>query len=325
LGKLLVWGVGVLLVWAALREVAWPDLRAALSALRAAEVLVLLGVNILVLLSFSGRWWAILRGQGFRVPYLTLSLLRLAGFGVSYFTPGPQFGGEPLQAYLLHRRHRVPAASAAASVAMDKSIELLGNLAFLLLSLPLVVELGFLPGSQLEAMSFFAAGLMALPLILLLLLRAGWRPLARLAVRAPMRWPLLSGVTGFLGQTEEALAQLMGGAPWGWLGALGFTVVSWLGLMGEYALALRFLDLRLSPLESLAVLAAARLAFLGPFPGGLGLLEASQVFALRALGHGAAQGASMALLIRARDLLFGGLGLWLGASWVGGKRRGKVP
>ena len=38
------------------------------------------------------------------------------------------FGGEPLQAYLIHRRQRVPGATALASVTLDKMLELLANL-----------------------------------------------------------------------------------------------------------------------------------------------------------------------------------------------------
>jgi uncharacterized membrane protein YbhN (UPF0104 family) len=53
-----------------------------------------------------------------------------------------------------------------------------------------------------------------------------------------------------------------------------------------------------------------------PVPAGLGALEASQVFALQALGYDAALGLSLSLLIRLRDLLFGGLGLALAAHWT---------
>jgi uncharacterized membrane protein YbhN (UPF0104 family) len=55
----------------------------------------------------------------------------------------------------------------------------------------------------------------------------------------------------------------------------------------------------------------ALLSFLLPIPAGLGALEAGQVFALGALGYSPVQAISLALLIRARDLLFGGLGVLL--------------
>ena len=79
-------------------------------------------------------------------------------------------------------------------------------------------------------------------------------------------------------------------------------------------LALQFLGLDL-PVEG--VVTAARLAILLPFPAALGALELSQVLALTALGFGAAEGAAMGLLIRARDLSSGGVGLILTARFLG--------
>jgi uncharacterized membrane protein YbhN (UPF0104 family) len=51
-------------------------------------------------------------------------------------------------------------------------------------------------------------------------------------------------------------------------------------------------------------------------PGGLGALEASQVFALGAFGISAAAAISVTLLIRARDILIGGLGLLLASRGI---------
>ena len=60
-----------------------------LSRLRAAQFFVLAILNGLILLVLNGRWWLILGGFGYHLPYLTLTGYRLAAFGVSYFTPGP--------------------------------------------------------------------------------------------------------------------------------------------------------------------------------------------------------------------------------------------
>jgi uncharacterized membrane protein YbhN (UPF0104 family) len=53
-----------------------------------------------------------------------------------------------------------------------------------------------------------------------------------------------------------------------------------------------------------------------PLPGGLGALEASQVFALGRFGISAGVALGVALLMRGRDLLIGGIGLLLaGRGW----------
>jgi uncharacterized membrane protein YbhN (UPF0104 family) len=96
------------------------------------------------------------------------------------------------------------------------------------------------------------------------------------------------------------------------LQALLISLVSWIVIVGEYWLMLHLLGLDLTPVQTISALTAARIAFLLPLPGGLGTLEASQVLALGALGLNPAAGISLSLLIRARDVALGGLGLWWG-------------
>jgi len=92
---------------------------------------------------------------------------------------------------------------------------------------------------------------------------------------------------------------------------------TWVGMVFEYWLLTRFLGLRLSLSQVISALVAARLAFLTPLPGGLGALEASQVLALQSLGLDPSYGVSVSLLIRIRDILFGGAGLFILASLFG--------
>ncbi len=92
--------------------------------------------------------------------------------------------------------------------------------------------------------------------------------------------------------------------------ALALSLLSWGLLLSELWLAVRFLGPSLTWLQLIAILTAARVAFLLPLPGGLGTLEASQVLAFQAIGLDPAMGLSLSLVIRARDALFGGVGLW---------------
>jgi uncharacterized membrane protein YbhN (UPF0104 family) len=101
--------------------------------------------------------------------------------------------------------------------------------------------------------------------------------------------------------------------------ALFVSTLTWVALVGEYWLMLRFLGIELDALQTIVVISIARFAFLTPLPGGLGALEAGQILALTSMGFSGAEGLSMALLIRARDLLFGGLGLLLGGLLLGGR------
>ena len=129
----------LLLLWV-LQTVSLRQVWQVLGGLSLWQILVLILANGLVLITMSGRWWLILRAQGHPVPYFTLAGYRLAAFGVSYFTPGPQFGGEPLQVYLVRGHHRVPGSLAVAGVTLDKLLELLVNFSFLVGGLIFVVQ-----------------------------------------------------------------------------------------------------------------------------------------------------------------------------------------
>ena len=96
------------------------------------------------------------------------------------------------------------------------------------------------------------------------------------------------------------------------LAAFGLSVLVWLALVFEYWLALRFLGLELVWWQLIVIITAARLSLLTPIPAALGVLEAGQAIALQALGFAPEFGISIGLIIRARDVFFGLLGLWLG-------------
>lgn len=87
-------------------------------------------------------------------------------------------------------------------------------------------------------------------------------------------------------------------------------------MVTEYALILSFLGIDLHGWQTFAAWTTSWLAFLVPLPGGLGALEASQVFTLGAFGISAALAIGVTLLIRARDLLIGGLGLFIASRVV---------
>lgn len=309
---LLLW-----LLWLASPAQVW----AALQTVTAAEAAALMLLNGLVLLTLNGRWWLIVRGLGCRLPFSVLLGHRLAAFGVSYFTPGPHFGGEPVQVLLLEQ-HDVPRTAAVASVVLDKTLELLINFTFLAGGVLLVLRsrlFGALVGVE---AAVFAGALLTLPLLLLALLWRGGLPISRAlqsralqaaASQLPRAWqprlqPLLAGVR----RVERQASRFCRRAPQALAGALLISILSWLLLMAEFWLMLTFLGLSLTWMQLIGLLVAARVAILLPLPAGLGSLEASQLLALSALGLNPAIGISAALLIRARDLCLGLLGLYWG-------------
>ena len=103
----LPWLLSAALLVGVIRLVPINEVAAALRQLRPAEIAALMVANGVVLLAITARWALLLRGQGYDVPFTALFGYRLAVFGLSYFTPGPHVGGEPLQLLLVEREQDV--------------------------------------------------------------------------------------------------------------------------------------------------------------------------------------------------------------------------
>ena len=315
---LLLFALGMVVLVYVLRRADLAEIRLVLAAISPADALLLLLVNLVVLVIFSGRWWLFLHAQGYRIPYHKLVGYRLAAFGVSYFTPGPHFGGEPLQVYLVTQRHGVPASASIAAVTLDKIFELIVNFTFLAAGLLFVIRTQVAPADVGNDAVFYALGLLALPLVLLALLWRGRHPLSGAlgALRRVTDGPRLQRWQAVLRTSEDDVAVLCRTQPSILTAALGVSLLSWAAIIGEYWLMTRLLGLPLTLEQALLALVAARIAILLPMPAGLGALEASQVLALQMLGFSGATGATIALIIRARDVFLGLIGLWIGGAGI---------
>lgn len=305
-----------------LMSVPVQEIWAILHTLHLHEIGALGLINLLVLLMLTGRWWSILRAQGQQLSPLRLLRYRLAAYGVSYFTPGPQFGGEPLQVYLLGSRHRTPRGIATASVLLDKALELLTNFAFLAIGALVLVEwriFSTMIGTRVIA---FVVSLLSLILIYIVALAFARRPLTSLLRILPVPRRLLPAAIQTISRTiyntiadgEMEAARLCRQHPRAIMQASVVSAIALATMLVEYWLMARFLGINISLIQAVIALTAARIAFLLPFPGGLGALEASQTLIFTALGFPPAAGISVSLLIRARDVLLAGAGLWLGST-----------
>jgi uncharacterized protein (TIRG00374 family) len=324
--QVLLWIVLPFLLWWAWRGIAWSEVADLLKGLLGWRILAWVGVNVILVLLFNLRWWLILSFLGHKVPFLHLAGYRLAGFAVSFLTPGPQFGGEPLQVQALRRKERIPAALALASVVLDKSIELMSNFMFLASGLLVLLTGGLLRQSSQAAphlvlASLLGAGLLALlPLGYLGLLWVGKRPLAALLQRLVRgRFPArrLKDWAGIARLAEDQAADFCRFQPLGFGLILLQSLLVWCFLVFDYWLSFILLGLSLPLTQVIFILVAARLALLLPVPGGIGMLEASQVLAAQALGFDPDFAVSVNLLARCRDFLLAGWGALLAAKLLG--------
>ena len=317
LRTVVLYGVLVALLYFALQNAPVVEIWGALTQLRLLQIGILFVINVGVILAMTARWWIIVRAENPAIPFLPLIKYRLAVFGLSYFTPGPQVGGEPLQIYYLKHNHGLTFARATSAVIMDKLLEFLANFILIGVGLTAAARVGMISPNGTQALGSLIPAVVILvwPVLHLIMLYQGKYPISALlraaaALIGNLAWARLIMVSERMAAsfTHRKLPAL--------LAALFFSVLAWAGMAAEYFLMADFLHASLSFEQTLAALTAALLAFLLPLPGGLGALEASQVYALTAMGYAPAIGISLSLIMRARDILNGGLGLLLAGNFI---------
>lgn len=309
----LIWVVVALLVWFVFRQIPFTEILAVISRLGPESVLVLIAVNLGFLILANLRWLVLLRSFGYKISLVSLMGYRLAGFGLSYITPGPQFGGEPLQVYLLRRRAGVQLETAISSVYLDRLIDLMANFTFLFIGSIVIVSSDLFVDWINDSVWIIALSLLALPAAHLILLFLGKRPVSWLVSKLSWQWIRKIRFIGI--RSEEQVANLVRTKPTTLAWMIVLSGLLWSGAIVEFWLCLHFLGVNASLQDTIGALTAARLALFVPVPGGLGALETSQFLAASWLGWGAVTGIALSLVIRARDIILACFGLVLGFGY----------
>jgi uncharacterized protein (TIRG00374 family) len=305
----LYFGLAILLYFA-LRNVPLDQIWTTIRRLQFWQIGTLFSLSVFIYALITLRWWIIVRAENKHIPFFPLFLVRIAVFGVSYFTLGPHVGGEPLQVFYLQHKYKLTFTHATASVVMDKLLELLANFFLLAVGLMAILQAGVLStkgnGSWLSLSG--------------LLLLCMWPPI-HIVFLYKRKYPVSAILRGmpFLKKDSRpvrfiAASERLAGAfcrrhlP-SLLLAIAISVLAGAGMLIEFALIVRFLGIDLSSWQTIAAWTAGWLALLVPLPGGLGALEASEVFALGVFGVSATLAIGVTLVMRGRDILIGGLGL----------------
>lgn len=282
------------------------------TALHPSQWLIWISLNLAVIALLTGRWLALTRAMLLPVRFLQLLRIRQTGQLISFVTPGPQFGGEPLQVYWLWKRYSVPGHAALLAVGLDRFCELWVNLGVLLLAV-----LALLASASVSFVDWHAIALVLLGLVLSMGL-AGWfllrqpqriRGWIERLTRPWQRHARLSRLDAHWSQLNELLQQVISEQRPALGVALGLSLLAWVGMIAEFWLLLSFIDASSAAdvafdLTSLIFLfAVVRLAFLLPLPGGIGSVEAALFWSFQALALPLPAAAGLIMLMRLRDVV----------------------
>lgn len=306
------------LLYFALRKAPLTEIWSTLRQLQLWQIVVILVINTFFYLLATTRWWIIVEAENKHVLFWPLFAIRVAVFGISYFTLGPQVGGEALQVLVLRQKYHLSYTHATAAVLMDKMLEFLVDFVLIAVGLTAMLRAGVLTENSTQfagsLIVFFI--LIAWPPIQLILLYKGYYPLTSLVRAIPFIRKNAKPVR-FLRAAEHLAGKFCQRHPRRLLIALGISLVAGAGMLVDYAIMASFVNIHLSLWKTVAGWMSGWMSLLMPLPGGLGAFEASQVFVLEKFGVSAAAALGLALLIRARDIFIGGLGLLLTSRGVG--------
>ncbi len=303
---LLLWLLALSLAGWTLTQLPLDSIAQTMKALTWPQWLAWSSVNVLIILLGTERWHVLTRLLGLPVKFLPLLLIRQAGQTVSFITPGPQFGGEPLQIYWLYKRCGIAIHSAVLALGMDRFFELWINFSVLLLGVALLLFSPAQTGADLPQIMAILLGLIALLWLL------GWTALrqprwvsGRLE-RLSQRWlqsPRLQKLDDHWQALGSDLQNVFSTRKPGLLWALTLSVFGWIAIFAEMALVLAILDIDVDMADLVLILVAMRLALLLPLPGGVGTLEASVLWSFQTLDLPASAAIGVIALMRLRDAL----------------------
>ncbi|MBT8345979.1 MAG: flippase-like domain-containing protein [Desulfofustis sp.] len=306
--RLLAMIVGLILLGQAVQRMNWTEVGQLLSAIDPLSVVAIAACNLLMLPLMSMRWWLILIMLDTPVNLLRVSFYRTAAGAVSYLTPGPHFGGEPVSVFLLNVHHRIGLSVGAASVGVDRLLELTVSFAVLAICIgSLSLALPHVAGSVGAVLAVLAV--LALCLTLLVQLFREKKPfsqamhqLSAFTIPASGFRMKLGRFARFLKDSEDLAAAMFVGHPFRFICAILLSLAGWVAVFAELWLISFVLGTPLTLMELAGLTAIARLAFFTPLPAGLGVLEFGLPWVTASYGLGGELGFGICLVIRLRDL-----------------------
>lgn len=301
----LTWLVSALLAGYIFSRLPLADFPLAVASLQLTDWAVWIGLNLIVLVLLAMRWCILTRALGLGISLLQILGVRQAGALISFVTPGPQFGGEPLQVLWLWRRYRVPGPTALLAVGLDRFFELFVNFSVLLVAVLLLLGSGATPGMN---WSLLSAGLFGIVLLMVgavsaLVVRPMWlRRFIRRQVEHWQQHPRLKR----LGEHRDEISHQLRRLTADHRRALGLAMLAsclaWAVMIVEFWFLLGLAQVPFDGTDFILLFTVMRLAFLLPLPGGIGSVEAGLFWSFQALGIPLSMAASVVVLMRVRDL-----------------------
>ncbi len=274
-------------------------------------VLGFIAVSFLISCVLTLKWYVINKSMGINIPFWHLYFYRLAGYCISYVTPGPRIGGEPVMANLLKKRG-VDYVKSLSAMLVDKTFDASSSgITFVIGVLAAITWLA-LPSDTKYLMILIAAIFCALIIYFysrmlqgkdFLLKILSITSLDRLGIVKKYRQKIVSFEKISIRFYKKEKTAFVAAA------VLAFTGV--ILTFFEYFFVLKILGQSTSVLGIFLMVSFVGIALLLPIPAAIGSLEAGQVFAASLNSLKSSIGLGVSFIIRARDVVWVSLGFLL--------------
>lgn len=291
-----------------LREVDWPETGRLLARLGPWAPLVFLPYLVVYLVDTAG--WRLCFPEAHGVRFLRFFRIRWAGEAVNNVIPSGAVGGEAVKVLLL-RRHGIPGGAGAAAAVVSKTAQTLAQLAYLVLSASIWLNLGTAPAPFRWTMLGLLAGVaLALALAFWVQRRGVLATAADLVGWAGRLGANLRGRLDALRGFDERIGGFYRRHPARFRAAVAVYFAGWLLDTLELYVIARLLDLRLTWLQAVAIESCTSVvkAAAVVIPGALGVQESGIVLLCRLAGAPPQLAFAYAIVRRAREALFALIG-----------------
>ena len=245
-----------------------------------------------------------------KVRWDRLFRARLAGEAVNYVTPTAWIGGEPVKAYLLSKRYGVPMSDGMASVVIAKTTFSLSMLLFILVGLGVAGFSGQIPPS-ISTWVWVTLPVFSVLMFLFVLVQF-LQPFRRTAVVIRKFLPgWIRSLEEKIHEWDSSIVHFYRQNPQALFYSLGFHFLGWMCGVVEVFLILHFLGIPVGWATAWSIEALWLLLKAGAFliPASLGASEGFLLLICVGLGVNTVSGLALALIRRAREMVWMGLGL----------------
>lgn len=293
----IIYTIGPGRIWQNIKKLTWQ------------YFLILVALRILYWVLRTINWKVILDEYGGNVSFLELFRARMCGHAVNQLTPTAQVGSEVARILVTNCSSK---KLSAASVIVDKTIELLSGALFIALGVTVLFARIALP---VKLKFFFIGGVVLFALFILFVFFKQQKGLLVWVIdcmsRIKIRFKFMEKAREKLKETDEHISEFYRNHRRAFLKVFFLYILLTLFWATEIHLNIMFIGIKdISFVDSFLVTILGNLAYIFFFvPGSLGISEATYVGLFALLGMGTDIGLSLVLMRRILGLLLAGFGL----------------